>query len=172
MPSVTQQAIRPDKLPHEILLIILKATRAPRYQLDPSVTTYYGSHSAWLAELRFRKALIFVCKWWSGLATELFYEDIVLRRMGQIIALADTLTANHGTQRNLAVLVKSIRMDTCIILGPCADAARDALSSILSLCVALRTFEYHTAKGFAIAPAPPPGDASGVFNPTWFSTLR
>lgn len=168
MPSVTQQAIRPDKLPHEILLVILEATRAPRYQLDPSVTACHGSNSAWLAELRFRKALILVCKWWSGLATELFYEDIVLRRMGQIIALADTLTANHGTQRNLAVLVKSIRLDTCIILGPCADAVRDALSSILSLCVALRTFEYHTAKDFAIAPAPPPGDASGVFNPTWF----
>lgn len=168
MPSVTQQPICPHKLPHEILLVILKATRAPRYLRAPSVNACHGSNSAWLAELRIRKALLLVCKGWSGLATELFYEDIVLRRMGQIIALADTLTANHGTQRNLAVLVKSIRLDTCIILGPCADAVRDALASILSLCVALRAFEYHTAKSFSTTLTLPPGDSAGAFNPSWF----
>lgn len=168
MPLVTQQPICPDKLPHEILLVILKATRAPRYLRAPSVNACHGSNSAWLAELRIRKALILVCKGWSGVATELFYEDIVLRRMGQIIALADTLTVNHGTQRDLAVLVKSIRLDTCIVLGTCADAVRDALTSILSLCVALRAFEYHTAKSFPTTLTLPPGDSAGAFNPSWF----
>ncbi|OJT05454.1 hypothetical protein TRAPUB_3724 [Trametes pubescens] len=167
-PTTLRQPVCPGKLPHEVLIVILRATRAPRYQLNPSVAHCRGWKSAWLTELRCRKGLMSVCKWWSGPAMELFYEDIVLRRMGQILALADMLTANMDTQRSLAQLVKSIRLDTCVVLGPCAESARDAMRSILSLCTALQTFEYHTAEGFSTAPTLPPGDESGVFNPTWF----
>ncbi|EIW60603.1 uncharacterized protein TRAVEDRAFT_45851 [Trametes versicolor FP-101664 SS1] len=156
------------RLPHEILLVIFRAARAPRYLRAPSVNACHGSNSTWLSELRVRKALMLVCKGWSDVATELFYEDIVLRRMGQIIALADILTTNHGSQRDLAMLVKSIRLDTCIVLGPCADAVRDAFTSILSLCIALRAFEYHTAKSFPTTLTLPPGDSAGAFNPSWF----
>lgn len=88
--------------------------------------------------------------------------------MGQILALADMLAVNWAARKNLAQLVKSIRLDACVILGPCADVAREALQSIFTLCTALQTFEYHPAKNFCTAITPPPEDDSGVFNPAWF----
>ncbi|KAI0330554.1 hypothetical protein GY45DRAFT_1361351 [Cubamyces sp. BRFM 1775] len=128
-----------DVLPPELLLHIFRAARAPRHQHDPSVSQ--GPRSLWLTELRFRKGLILVCKKWSGPATEALYEDIVLRRMGQALALADTLTAATSYQRGLADLVKSIRLDPCGVLPECADAVRGAFRTILERCTALRAFE-------------------------------
>ncbi|EIW54453.1 uncharacterized protein TRAVEDRAFT_52159 [Trametes versicolor FP-101664 SS1] len=130
-------------------------------------TAFKGASRYFIEENKGRR-LILVCKWWSGRATELFYEDIALRRMGQILALADVLAVNQAARKNLAQLIKSIRLDACVILGPCADVAREALQSIFTLCTALQTFEYHPAKNFCTAITPPPEDDSGVFNPAWF----
>ncbi|OJT03035.1 hypothetical protein TRAPUB_6378 [Trametes pubescens] len=153
----------PGQLPYDVLLPILRASRAPFYELDPSVAQ--GSKSRWLAEQRYRKGLLLVCKRWMDPATRVFYEDIVLRRVGQIFALAAALE----THKDLARMVKTIRLDTCVVPQGCADAARDALQSIFSLCTALRRFEYHTAEHFPVALSlPAAGDVYGAFSPAWF----
>ncbi|KAI0639774.1 hypothetical protein C8Q77DRAFT_1082805 [Trametes polyzona] len=154
------------ELPYEILLRIFKSARAPRHELDPAVLQ--GYHSEWLADLRFRKNFIYVCKSWAGPAMDLLYEDIVLRRMGQIIALTNTLTSRHTWRKNLAQRVKIIRMDDCLVLWPCADAVCEALTTIFTLCTSLRVFEYHPAKHFPTVSSLPIGEAIGAFNPAWF----
>lgn len=147
------------RLPYDVLLPILRASRAPFYQLDPSVAQ--GPKSPWLAEQRYRKGLLLVCRGWTDAATDLFYEDIVLRRVGQIFALAAALES----QKHLARVVKTIRLESCLVPPACANAARDALRSIFSLCTGLGRFEYHSAEHFPTATAlPAAGDIYGPFN--------
>ncbi|KAI0331897.1 hypothetical protein GY45DRAFT_1321703 [Cubamyces sp. BRFM 1775] len=123
-----------------------------------------------MCELRFRKGLILVCKNWSGPATEALYEDVVLRRMGQIPALATALTTSWNAavaidQRNLADCVNSIRIDSCGVLPEYADEIHDALRTILERCTSLGVFEVHVD-----AALPTTVDQSGgtdVFFPVW-----
>lgn len=166
-PAIQSPSICLNELPNEILRIILRSARAPYYELNPSTRSIPRMDNTWVAELRLRKALILVCKRWSGPAREFFYEDIVLRRTKELFALAHTLAAHQGPHWNLAILVKSIRLEGYVVRGPCADAARDALRSIFSLCTALRTFEYQTAKRFPTLTLPPE-DTRSAFNPVWF----
>lgn len=51
-----------------------------------------GPLSAWCLAQRTKKALILVCKFWRG--TPLLYQEIHLRRIGQVAALPSTLRAN------------------------------------------------------------------------------
>lgn len=142
-----------------MLFPILRGSRAPFYQLDPSVAQ--GPNSPWLAEQRYRKGLLLVCQGWTDAATDLLYEDIVLRRVGHIFALATALES----QTHLARAVKTIRLESCLVPPVCADAARDALRSIFSLCTGLGRFEYHSAEHFPTAIAlPAAGDIYGPFN--------
>ncbi|KAI0673506.1 hypothetical protein C8Q78DRAFT_1017524 [Trametes maxima] len=154
-----------QSLPPELLLRILRHTRSPRFQNDPSVLQ--GPGSLWMAEFRVRKNFVLVCKGWSETAMELLYEDIVLRRMGQIPALAHTLI--NGPRR-LSHLVKSIRMDSCVVLWPCVDAVRDGLRVIFQQCTSLRTFEFRPLRGVPVLASPSPSDADRwrTFNPAWF----
>ncbi|KAI0830682.1 hypothetical protein BC628DRAFT_1416205 [Trametes gibbosa] len=158
------------RLPHELLLTIFRESRAPCFQLDPSVMR--SMHSLWLSELRYRKGLVLVCKHWFAPATEQLYEDIVLRRMGQILALADTLAADMrrpGTHRGIARWVKRIRLDRCFIVWQCADAVREALCTIFSLCTALRAFEHHIVVYRFYTPPHLTGWGCGTFFSRWFA---
>ncbi|KAI0652242.1 hypothetical protein C8Q79DRAFT_84836 [Trametes meyenii] len=152
--------------PHELLLHILRQTRSPRFQNDPSVIQ--GPRSIWITELRASKNFVLVCKGWHDTATELLYEDIVLRRMGQISALARTLVMDLNGPRRLSHLVKSIRMDSCVVLWPCANAVHDGLKDIFQQCTSLRTFEFRPLRGVPILASPSDGERSQAFNPSWF----
>ncbi|KAI9060171.1 hypothetical protein FKP32DRAFT_1656406, partial [Trametes sanguinea] len=153
----------------ELLLRIFRTTRTPRFQQDPAPGQ--RADCSWLTELRFRKGLVLVCKGWSGPATEALYEDIVLRRMGQISALSRTLLgagdigAVSRHRRDLAQLVTSIRIDSCIVLPHCRDAIRDALQTIFELCTQLRVFECYPHKVFPIVSTE---RSEEPFNPVWF----
>ncbi|KAI0800898.1 hypothetical protein C8Q74DRAFT_1191602, partial [Fomes fomentarius] len=119
----------------------------------------------WLAEIRFRKGLALVCKAWSWPATAVLYEDIVLRRMGQIPALARTLSSSGG--RDFGVLIQHIRMDSCVVWASCSDVVRQDLLLILQRSVALRTFSFHAHPNFPIADSPEEGNSWDGFNPSW-----
>ncbi|KAI0778555.1 hypothetical protein BD413DRAFT_111314 [Trametes elegans] len=157
---------QPQSLPPELLLQIFKATRSPRFQHDPT-----AMGTLWLSELRLRKDLALVCKEWSGPATEVLYEDIVLRRMGQISALARTLALTASeTGRNLAGLIKTVRFDSCVVLWPFEDVIREDLCAILQRCGALHTLEFHVHRKFptlSSPPAPGLGNNREGFNPDW-----
>ncbi|RPD54062.1 hypothetical protein L227DRAFT_580842 [Lentinus tigrinus ALCF2SS1-6] len=94
--------------------------------------------------LRTKKALTLVCKAWSGLATALLYEDVVIRRMGQICSLAETFS-HHDSDQSLAQLVRSISLVDCIVLNKFQDAVLTSLGIILSRCSRLAAFTYRPA---------------------------
>ena len=121
----------------------------------------------WLDELHFRKGLVLVCKTWSWSATAFLYEDIVLSRMGQIPALAQTLSS--GGTRNLCGLVQHLRLDGCVVWAPCTTVVREDLLTILRRCVALRTLSFHPHPNFPYANRPDDvHNGWQGYNPTWF----
>ena len=133
-----------SSLPHEILLPIFEYIQPYIHQHDPSVIP--GPRSPWLTSLRTKKALTLVCKAWTPPATAVLYNDIVIRRMGQISALANTLNQHP----DLSDLVRSIRLDSCVVWSHCSNAVRKGLGHILSRCVRLATFSYHAHEHFAM----------------------
>ena len=148
--------------PPEVLLRLFKAAMPAYHEYDPAALR---PRNPWLGEIRFRKGLPLVCKAWLWPATAVLYEDIVLRRMGQIPALARTLSSATG--RDLAPLIQHIRLDTCVIWAPCADVVRQDLSFILQHSVALRSFSMHANPNFPIANHPDEGNSWDGFNPAW-----
>ncbi|KAI0737233.1 hypothetical protein C8Q80DRAFT_433024, partial [Daedaleopsis nitida] len=167
--SISAQKLRLDSishLPHELLLHIFRFTVPPRYQHDPSVVP--GPRNPWLAALRTRKALALTCKAFSGPATEVLYEDIVIRRMGQIPALARTLGPfPSASGRDVGTLVRRLRMDGCVVWAPCAQVVREDLRLILHRCTALRTFSFHPHPHFPLADHAYNDESRDGFNPSW-----
>ncbi|KAH9925867.1 uncharacterized protein BXZ73DRAFT_1509, partial [Epithele typhae] len=135
--------------------------------------------NSWSTGLKTRKTLTLVCKTLLGPASEVLYEDIVLRRMGQIVALARTLdpcSLASRTHRSLsgdpARLVKWLRLDSCVVWTPCADVIQEAFCLILTRCTSLRALSFHPHPEFPLgnpkatnAALDPVLDA---FNPKWF----
>ncbi|KAI0691285.1 hypothetical protein C8T65DRAFT_522014, partial [Cerioporus squamosus] len=81
---------------------------------------------------------------WAPLATDLLYADIVLRRMGQITALAHTLrTQPSGDGRSLSMLARSLRIDSCVVWQECEDVVREDLEFLLCECTCLRAISFH-----------------------------
>ncbi len=160
-------------MPDEILLHIFRSTQPRHHECDPSIVP--GPRSRWLEGLRIRKALTLICKGWTWPATELLYGDIVLRRMGQITALAHTLRL-QGHRSPLSVLVKSLRMDCCVVFESCADAVRSDLEFLLRECTNLLSFSFHSHPLFPFSPVQVNGAPFQVndaqhfdgFNPSWF----
>ncbi|KAI0712835.1 hypothetical protein C8T65DRAFT_829215 [Cerioporus squamosus] len=153
-------------LPVELIRRIFKEVLPPHHQYDPSISE--GANNPWLRELRLKKALPLLCKatYWPGM--EILYEDIVIRRMGQISALAQTLrSADLGAK--LALSVKTIRIDSCPVWLPCADVLREDLAFILSQSTYLSFCSYLPHANFPIVGPFEEHDAQyyGWFNPTW-----
>ncbi|KAM5541177.1 hypothetical protein V8D89_005106 [Ganoderma adspersum] len=157
-------------LPSEILEAILNyAATESTYQFDPSIQG--GSYAPWLQLIRTKRGFPLICRaaFWPGMAV--LYSDIVLRRMGQVCALADTLRqADIGPR--LGNLIKSIRWDSCIVATPCSDAIREDITFIFGQCTQLQSFSYHPHHSFPIRCGPPDDDeCEGFFNPLWFITV-
>ena len=172
--QVRQYSLQLPSLPPEILLAIFRLTQpsGPACQHPPSILQ--GPRNPWLDSLKIKKALVLVCKAWSSPATELLYSDIVLRRMGQISALANTFRRDQN--QNLANLVRAIRVDMCVVLTHCAEVVREDFEYILTQCTMLHSFVHiaHPQFGFQ-----PPDFACvtlptspAAFNPTWILDLR
>ncbi|KAI9057461.1 hypothetical protein FKP32DRAFT_1689174 [Trametes sanguinea] len=135
------------RLPQEVLLQIFLSTIPPDHAYDPSVLS--GTYNSWLVSVKTRKALPLVCKSWYGPASEALYRDIVLRRMGQICALARTLRSCRVTYGpDHARLVQRIRLAHCIVRSTCMDAVREDLTLILESCTHLIAFGLHPHPAF------------------------
>lgn len=93
-------------LPYELLLQIFLDTVPRLHEYDPSVSQ--GFRSSWLSKsLRTKKALPLVCRAWHAPATDILYSDIVLRRMGQVPALAEALRERSATDEFVVSLILS-----------------------------------------------------------------
>ncbi|TFK83831.1 hypothetical protein K466DRAFT_655033 [Polyporus arcularius HHB13444] len=161
-----------SSIPDEILLHIFRSTQPQHHGCDPSIVP--GPRSRWLEGLRMKKSLVLVCRGWACPATELLYADIVLRRMGQITALAHTLrTQNYRSP--LSMLVKTLRMDCCVVFESCADVVRSDLEFLLRECTNLLSFSFHSHPLFPFSPVQVMGAPFQVndtqhfdgFNPSW-----
>ena len=153
-------------MPAEILLAIFRFTRPYIHQYSPSVIL--GPRNPWLSSLRTKKALALVCKAWSPPAAVVLYDDIVIRRMGQICALAHTLASS--SRFNYAELVRSIRIDSCVVWKGCEDTIHEDLCEVLRRCTRLVSFSFHSHPEFPLVYQQRGQDhnrANG-FNPTWF----
>ncbi|KAH9856851.1 hypothetical protein C2E23DRAFT_809464 [Lenzites betulinus] len=138
-------------LPAEVLLHIFQLTVPPIYAYDPAITA--GPHSAWMISFRTRKALTLTCRAFAAPATEVLYRDIVLRRMGQIPALARTLDpARTPSADSLARLIHRLRIDSCVVWEPFAEVVREELDLIMQRCTALGAFSYRPHSDFALRP--------------------
>ena len=122
---------------------IFKAAVPCHHEHDPSVMRLW---STWLDRLRFRKGLILVCKAFAGPAAAVLYENVVFRRMGQVLALARTLSSEVG--RSLSSPIQRVRMDSCVIWAPCADVVKHELLFVLRRCTALRSFSFQSHPNF------------------------
>ncbi len=126
----------------EILLCIFHESGTPsRKHSDPSLVL--GRRSLWLETMRTKKALALVCKSWHGPAIEALYEDIVIRRMGQIVALARTL---QSEKCDFAHLIKAIHIDNLAILPSCSDVLKEDFETIMSRCTMLKEFSFRTER--------------------------
>lgn len=124
------------KLPTEILLLILRHNMSPLHELDISLSQ--GPRSLWLAESRTRKAHCLVCKSWSNPATRALYEQIVIRRMGQIPALAQTL----ASVPELSTSIREIHLKSLLVWRGFTEVVREDLTFIIQRSTALRRFFY------------------------------
>ncbi|KAI0628450.1 hypothetical protein C8Q77DRAFT_1203825, partial [Trametes polyzona] len=153
------------RLPQELLLHIFKSIPPPSHEYDPSIIQ--GPRSEWMSTLRARKALVMTCKAFVGPAMEVLYEDIVLRRMGQVPALARTLDPlRNPSADSIAALVRKVRMDSCVVWAPFADVVREELHLILRQCTSLKEFAFYPHINFSFE-AGPTSDTFDAFNPMW-----
>ncbi len=83
--------------------------------------------------MRTKKGFPYICRasFWLGMAV--LYNDVVLRRMGQVSALAETLCAPDIGPR-LDNLIKHIRWDCCVVVASCSDVIREDLVFIFARC--------------------------------------
>ena len=163
------QTISLESLPVEILdPILVEAAQFCRHNYDPSILI--GENSSWLRIMRSKKGLPLICKalHWSGMKA--LYSDIVLWRMGQIVALANTLRLpDIGSPLSLAI--RHISMVSCPIVDSCTDLVRGDIAWIMSNCPMIRSFAYHIHPSFPLIDMPASGGSEqfgGMLNPSWF----
>ncbi|TRM69993.1 hypothetical protein BD626DRAFT_475946 [Schizophyllum amplum] len=121
-------------LPPEILLLIFKRSIAPAFLVSPAYSVY---EEPWLECMQTKQNLSLVCRTWQQAVTELLYEDVGFRSIGQLAALLDTLIKKP----DLAYLVRSIIV-ACYIPPFAISAYIGDLLSILGMCRRLHTFSF------------------------------
>lgn len=116
------------RLPTEILQGIFSIALPSSVFLNPSL--YRGPDSPWCQAVRFKKALIQVCRAWWHAAVHLLYNEVVIRRVGQIAALIRTL---ESPQNDLQILVKTVAF-ICYIPENYISYSETAIQRLLNLC--------------------------------------
>lgn len=112
--------------PPEILLDILEFALPPTIFLDSSLAC--GPLSAWCLAQRTKKTLVLVCKFWREIGTPLLYQEIHLRRIGQVAALLSTLRGNT----RLGEMIMAINV-SCHVMPRYIVMFDEALQRILAM---------------------------------------
>lgn len=151
-------------LPAEIVRIIFEEAIPAAYQYNPSMPA--SPSNSWPSVLATKMALPLICRthYWEGMSV--LYNDISLRRLSQIFALARTLRSTQGA--HIRPLVKIIRMDSCPVGGDFVSRAREDLWFMLQECRAVRSLSYHPHPNFPILSDESPSSSGGSdFDPLW-----
>ncbi|KAF8891742.1 hypothetical protein BD779DRAFT_1468673 [Infundibulicybe gibba] len=132
----------PKDIPPGILKAIFLYAVAPDFLLDPSLGS--GPESPWCQALRMSKSFVAVNKSWNAVGTPFLYEHIVLRRVGQVVALRRTL---HESAKNLAALVKSLDV-RCYVLEDYKPLFDKSMLMIFQQCNDLSSFTFNAFSNF------------------------
>ncbi|KAJ3557814.1 hypothetical protein NM688_g1267 [Phlebia brevispora] len=126
-------------LNHDVLQCILEYI-SPTYDfdlLDSSLSR--GPQSPWCSALRMKKGLTLLSRNWNFPATAFLYRDIVIRRVGQLTMLKETLDARPQYGK----FIHRLRID-CYVPGTLNKTTSHCLSTILERCPNLRSLEFGT----------------------------
>ncbi|TCD70553.1 hypothetical protein EIP91_002899 [Steccherinum ochraceum] len=117
-----------ESLEPGVLKIIFEAAVPPSAFLDPSPRL--GPISTWCKAMFMKKALVRVCKLWTQAALPLLYNEVALRRAGQVLAFARTIQSSN---LSAASLVRSISF-ICDIPTPLRRVVICNAAKILRSC--------------------------------------
>ncbi|KAF7297404.1 hypothetical protein MIND_00974000 [Mycena indigotica] len=131
LPGTRRRASAINRLPIEILDMILAEALPPNWLLDPSLKC--GPDSAWCHAMTMKRSLSLVCKYWYSAMVKFFYRDIAIRRAPQLFCLAQTLARCPDFGND----VHSFTM-MCYVLKEDTELVTNALSDIWKKCPKLK----------------------------------
>ncbi|KAM5539875.1 hypothetical protein V8D89_006378 [Ganoderma adspersum] len=120
-------------LPGDIVAQVCKEIFAHSTLDQYDLSLMRGPQSQWCTELRFRKGLALVSRLWWEPAIRGLYEHVVIRRFGQISALARTLSS-QAAGTDFCASVRKVTLHECAFFWPCVDVADEDLRSVLERC--------------------------------------
>lgn len=121
-----------------IVRVLHYATPSP--QLLP-YSLSFGTQSPWCKVVRTLKSLSLVRKAWHDAATPHLYSDIVLRRAGQVVALARTV---RSSPLKFGIHIRSITL-SCEVPEYFLRITRDSLADIIDHCSNLTSMSFQEA---------------------------
>ena len=129
----------PVRLHPIALRCVFDAIFPPSRFLDPSL----GNHSVspWCQAMRTRKALTLVCREWRAVALPFLYGELILRRVGQLPALAATIRSNPEL---FGPLIYSLSFSFHFPYGY-RHMVENCIAFVLRKCLNLRTLAFTSA---------------------------
>ncbi|KAJ7485810.1 hypothetical protein FB451DRAFT_1554624, partial [Mycena latifolia] len=126
-----------DRLPHEIFLIILRSALPSAWVLRGDTSLPPFPQSIWSVDLRMKLSIAGVSKLWHQIGSELLYESVTLRRIGQLPAFVRALEERNG----LGALVRNIDI-SCFVPHGYAALHDQETARIFELCPRLSHFGF------------------------------
>lgn len=145
------------KLPHEILLIVLRYTLPPSWLLTGEISLPPFAQSIWSADIRMKLSIIGVCKLWHQIGLELLYERVTLRRIGQMPAFVHALEL----RQDLGAFVRSVAISCFVPHGYAGLHNREA-KKIMRLCPNLARFAFNPPLLMPNSPCSLPAFSSSI----------
>lgn len=135
------QAFRkPHKFVHSIALRCIFETIFPPSEIVDH-TLSFGGDSPWCRMVYTKKALTLVCKEYRDVALPFLYSEIVLRRVGQLPALIDTIRSD---QDFFAPMIRNINFAFHVPQN-CAQAVDACAAFLLKTCINLQSLSLTSA---------------------------
>ncbi|KLO08035.1 hypothetical protein SCHPADRAFT_624509 [Schizopora paradoxa] len=131
-----------ERLPDEILFSVFALVA--NHHFDPSrqePSIVVGDCSTWSKDLRFKKALLRVCKRWRIIATPFLYDRVFVHRIGQLVGLVKVL---EGC--GYAPLVHHVH-GRLVVFPHYEELYYKYIIRMLELCGSTRTFSWVAAWG-------------------------
>ncbi|KAJ7485828.1 hypothetical protein FB451DRAFT_1128075 [Mycena latifolia] len=126
-----------DRLSHEIFLIILRCALPSAWALRGDTSLPPFPQSIWSVDLRMKLSIAGVSKLWHQIGSELLYESVTLRRIGQLPAFIRALEERDG----LGALVRNIDI-SCFVPHGYATLHDQETARIFQLCPRLSHFGF------------------------------
>ncbi|KAJ7115577.1 hypothetical protein C8R46DRAFT_1365594 [Mycena filopes] len=140
MLEFTGQQARPyyfTRIPHEILLMIFRKSLPPPWLLHGTTQNVFTPQSFYSTDLTAKLSILAVCKDWHQVATEILYEIVHPRRIGQLPAFVRALEEHAG----LGNLVKRLDL-SCMVPRGYSTRFQNGIQALFQFCPRLSHFSF------------------------------